>query len=84
MPDCIQTQIFKNISAILEEAGSSLQNCVKVSIFITDMQNFAAMNKVYTEIFKDPKPVRMGLLIQEGSADQVNSAAHVSLSKSYP
>lgn len=44
---------------MLEAAGSSIDNCVQVKIFLTDMVNFAAMNKVYAEVFhKEPKPVR--------------------------
>ena len=44
---------------MLDAAGSSIDNCVQVKIFLTDMANFAAMNKVYAEFFhKDPKPVR--------------------------
>ena len=54
----MKTQCLKNLSAVLEEAGSSLQNCVKVNVFLTDMQNFAAVNKVYDSFFKEPKPVR--------------------------
>ena len=54
-----QMQCIRNLSAVLEEAGSSLHNVVKVGVFITDMQNFAAMNKVYEAMFKDPKPVSL-------------------------
>jgi len=54
--DC-KTQCLKNLSAVLEEAGSSLQNCVKVNVFLTDMTNFAAVNKVYEGFFGEPKPV---------------------------
>ena len=44
---------------MLEAAGSSIDNCVQVKIFLTDMANFAAMNTVYAEVFhKEPKPVR--------------------------
>jgi enamine deaminase RidA (YjgF/YER057c/UK114 family) len=52
-----KTQCLKNLSAVLEEAGSSLQNCVKVNVFLTDMTNFAAANKVYEGFFGEPKPV---------------------------
>ena len=52
-----QTQCFKNLSAVLEEAGSSLKNVVRVGVFLTDMANFAAMNTVYETFFDDPKPV---------------------------
>jgi reactive intermediate/imine deaminase len=54
-----QRQALKNLSAVLEAAGSSLQNVVKVNVFLTDMSNFAAMNEVYDEFFVwQPKPVR--------------------------
>lgn len=41
-----QIQCFKNLQAVLEEAGSSLDNVVKVGVFLTSMDNFAAMNSV--------------------------------------
>ncbi|KAL9614211.1 MAG: hypothetical protein Q9167_001299 [Letrouitia subvulpina] len=50
-------QAIKNLSAVLEEAGSSLGNVVKVNVFLSDMTNFAAMNRVYESFFGDPKPV---------------------------
>ena len=52
-----KAQALKNLSAVLEEAGSSLQNCVKVNVFLTDMANFAAVNKVYEQYMGEPKPV---------------------------
>lgn len=55
----IQRQVFKNLSAVLEAAGSSLKNVVKVNVFLTTMDNFAAMNEAYDEyITSAPKPVR--------------------------
>jgi 2-iminobutanoate/2-iminopropanoate deaminase len=54
-----QRQALKNLSAVLEEAGSSLKNVVKVNIFITNMDNFATMNEGWDEFFTwEPKPVR--------------------------
>ncbi|KAK1757289.1 putative letm1-like protein [Echria macrotheca] len=51
-------QALTNISAILEQAGSSLRNVVKMNIFLTNMDNFAAMNEGYDEFFTwDPKPI---------------------------
>ncbi|CAK7244488.1 MAG: hypothetical protein STHCBS139747_006029 [Sporothrix thermara] len=48
-----------NLSAILEAAGSSIDKVVKVGIFITSMDNFAAVNEVYQEFFSvEPKPCR--------------------------
>lgn len=55
----LQAQALNNLNEILKEAGSSLKNVVKVTIFLTDMANFAAMNRVYDTFFADqPKPVR--------------------------
>ncbi|MDD4082409.1 MAG: RidA family protein [Sphaerochaetaceae bacterium] len=41
------TQVFENLKAVLEEAGSNLQRVVKATVFITDMNDFGEMNKVY-------------------------------------
>ncbi len=46
-------QVFKNIKAILEEAGSSLQNVLKTTVFIKNMNDFAAMNAVYAKFFTE-------------------------------
>ncbi|KAL6713819.1 hypothetical protein ACLMJK_008313 [Lecanora helva] len=56
---------FKNLSAVLEEAGSSLENVVKVQVFLTTMENFSAMNGVYEKFFKDPKPSRTCVAVKE-------------------
>ena len=47
-------QIIKNFKHVLEEAGSSLDKIVKINVYITDMDDFAAMNEVYTQYFKKP------------------------------
>ncbi|GAT25334.1 L-PSP endoribonuclease family protein [Aspergillus luchuensis] len=54
----VQKQILNNLSAVLEAGGSSLQDAVKVNIFLADMNDFAAVNEVYSSFFADPKPVR--------------------------
>ncbi|KAI1505109.1 L-psp endoribonuclease family protein [Biscogniauxia marginata] len=53
-------QAIKNLSAVLEAAGTSLNNVVKINVFLTTMDNFAAMNEAYDEFFGsvDPKPCR--------------------------
>jgi 2-iminobutanoate/2-iminopropanoate deaminase len=53
-----QRQAITNLSVVLEEAGSSLRNVVKVNVFLTTMDNFASMNEAYDEFFsQQPKPV---------------------------
>jgi 2-iminobutanoate/2-iminopropanoate deaminase len=51
-------QVFKNLAAILDAAGSSLEQAVKCTVFLQDMNDFAAMNKVYAEFFKGVAPAR--------------------------
>jgi 2-iminobutanoate/2-iminopropanoate deaminase len=46
------TQVMENLKAILEAAGASLQHVVKTTVFLSDMNNFAAMNSVYAEYFE--------------------------------
>ncbi|WP_312091301.1 RidA family protein [Aminipila sp.] len=46
-------QVFKNIKAILEEAGSSLDKVLKTTVFIKDMNDFAKMNGVYAKFFTE-------------------------------
>ena len=51
-------QVLENIRAILEEAGSSLAQVVKVTVYLADMANFAAMNEVYAQYFPQDPPAR--------------------------
>lgn len=51
-------QVFKNIQAILEEAGSSMNHVVKILVLLKDIADFAEVNKVYAEQFNDVLPAR--------------------------
>jgi len=51
-------QIFKNIDAILAEAGFSKENVVKCNVFLTNLADFAECNKVYADYFGSHKPAR--------------------------
>ena len=51
-------QVLKNLSAVLEAAGSSLSNVVKTTVFLADMSDFAAMNEIYASYFGENKPAR--------------------------
>ena len=51
-------QMFANIQAVLAEAGMSLSNVVKTTVFMTDLSQFAAFNAIYAEYFKAPYPAR--------------------------
>lgn len=51
-------QVFANIKAVLDEAGGSLSNVVKATVFIKDMNDFGQLNEVYGQYFGDHKPAR--------------------------
>lgn len=51
-------QVLENIKMILGECGSSMSDVVKVVVYLTDLDDFAAFNEVYREYFKEPYPVR--------------------------
>jgi 2-iminobutanoate/2-iminopropanoate deaminase len=56
-------QALKNVAAILEAAGTSMQNVLKTTVFLTDMADFAAMNEVYAEFFSEPYPARSAIQV---------------------
>ncbi|MCM3603650.1 RidA family protein [Robertmurraya korlensis] len=51
-------QVFKNLQAVLKEAGATLETVVKATVFIKNMDEFAAVNEVYGEYFSVHKPAR--------------------------
>ncbi len=57
-------QVMRNLKAVLEAAGSSLQNVVKTTIFLADMDDFAAVNEIYEEWFADHKPARSTVAVK--------------------
>ena len=74
MPDAFADQVrqtFENVQTILEAAGSSLDNVVKVNAYVTDLTRFAEFNEVYKEFFQDDPPARttvatalLGILVE--------------------
>ncbi|HOC06697.1 MAG: RidA family protein [Bacillota bacterium] len=51
-------QCLENINGILEEAGTGLENCIKCTIFIKDMNQFGQINEVYSSYFPENPPAR--------------------------
>ncbi|WPH03127.1 Putative L-PSP endoribonuclease family protein Brt1 [Acrodontium crateriforme] len=51
-------QCIKNLTAVLKAAGTTIENVVKVNVFLSDMKDFVAMNEVYTTYWGDDKPCR--------------------------
>ncbi len=57
-------RVMKNLEAVLEAAGSSLQNVIKTTIFLADMGDFATVNEIYAEAFGSHKPVRSTVAVK--------------------
>ena len=61
----IQTeQVLKNLSAVLEEAGSSLSQVIKTTIFLDSMDDFAIVNEIYAKAFGEHKPARSTVAVK--------------------
>ena len=52
------TQVILNLKAVLEKAGAGLKDIVKTTVFLKDMNDFQAMNKIYGEYFVENPPAR--------------------------
>jgi len=57
-------QSLTNVQNILKEASLTLANVVKTTVFLSDMDNFAAMNEVYAEFFQQPYPARSAVAVK--------------------
>lgn len=57
-------QSLTNARNILREAGTDLTRVVKTTVFLSDMDNFAAMNEVYAEFFQQPYPARSAVAVK--------------------
>jgi len=56
-------QVFENLQAVAEAAGTSLNNALKINVFLTDLANFAKVNEVMTEYFAEPYPARAAVQV---------------------
>jgi 2-iminobutanoate/2-iminopropanoate deaminase len=73
-------QIFANLRAILEEAGSGLDRLVKTTVFLTDLGDFAGMNEVYARHVGDRPPARATIEIAglpSGALVEIEAIAHL-------
>ena len=57
-------QSLTNAQAVLRAAGINLTHVVKTTVFLSDIDNFAAMNEVYAEFFKEPYPARSAFAVK--------------------
>lgn len=58
-------QALANVKAILKEAGLTLDNVVKTTVYLADMNDFQAMNEVYGQAFTAPYPARSAVAVKE-------------------
>ncbi len=61
----VQTkQVLKNLQAVLEEAGASMQSVIKTTIFLDSMDDFATVNEIYAQAFGSHKPARSTVAVK--------------------
>lgn len=58
-------QVFKNLNAVCEAAGGSLQDIAKLNIFLTDMTHFAKVNEIMAQYFEQPYPARAAVAVKQ-------------------
>ena len=56
-------QVFKNLSAVCEAAGGSLNDMVKVNIFLTDLSQFTTVNQIMSQYYAEPYPARAAVQV---------------------
>jgi len=78
--DAAAHQCFRNLAAVAEAAGGCLDDAVKVTIFLTDLANFAAVNEVMAGYFREPYPARAAVgvaALPKGAAVEVEAVLMV-------
>ena len=58
-------QVFKNVSAVCEAAGGTVQDLAKVNIYLTDLSNFATVNEIMQQYFTQPYPARAAIGVSQ-------------------
>ncbi|XOV79836.1 MAG: RidA family protein [Aestuariibacter sp.] len=58
-------QVFRNVTAVCEAAGGSLQHLTKVNIYLTDLSQFATVNEIMSQHFQQPYPARAAIGVKE-------------------
>lgn len=58
-------QVFRNLSAVADASGGSLADAAKLTIYLTDLSNFAVINEVMAEHFSEPYPARAAIGVSE-------------------
>lgn len=82
IPEGIEAQAERaiaNLEAVLTEEGLTLADVVKISVFLTDLDDFAAMNEIYARRFPEPRPARTVVEVSRlprGSRIEIEAVAH--------
>ena len=74
-------QSLTNVQAILKEAGQTMANVIKTTVFMADMNDFADMNAVYAEFFTEPYPARSAVAVKtlpKGALVEIEVVAEIS------
>lgn len=69
-------QVFRNLIAVAEAAGGNLSNAVKLTIYVTDLGDFATVNEIMAEYFSEPYPARATIQVSalpKGSAVEIDA-----------
>jgi len=69
-------RVFDNLAAVAAAAGASLDNAVRVTVYLTDLKSFALVNEVMAEYFKEPYPARAAIgvaALPRGAAVEVDA-----------
>lgn len=74
-------QALANLKGLFESEGASLNDVVKVTVFMTDMAHYAEMNELYLEVFGDHRPARSAVAVAQlplGALIEIEASAYVS------
>lgn len=74
-------QVFRNLTAVAEAAGGNLQDIVKLTIFLTDLADFAVVNEIMAGYFSAPYPARAAIgvaALPKGVAVEMDGIMHLS------
>jgi reactive intermediate/imine deaminase len=69
-------RVFDNLAAVAAAAGASLENAVRITVYLTDLKNFALVSEVMAEYFKEPYPARAAIgvaALPRGAAVEVDA-----------
>ena len=74
-------QVFENLSAVLEAAGTSLSQVVKTTVFLKDMNDFAKVNEIYGTYFSQPYPARSCVQVSRLPKDVLIEVEAIAIAK---